>query len=505
MLQPAVLQLGASFVLLAAGALGLRAEAGAWRARPPVWVLAIDVLPLLLGVAVFGTLSARPLLGALITVALAIGLGVADRVKRSVLHEPVVFADRAELLEVVRHPEFYIPFAGTAVMAAGTAALLAIIAIIAWQVPPLWDWSPWPPALALLACAACLLLPGRPVVLAWLHRRYDALSPTRDPAQDAARWGLCASLIIHATLARAERPGLRHALPPLPAPATIRPGAVVMVQLESFFDPRRIHPAVPEGVLPGYDSCLAEAVAWGPLKVPCWGANTVRTEFSALAGVDVQALGLDRFNPYERFALHPIETLARRMQALGRQTVCLHPFDLSFYNRRRVLPALGFDRLIGPEAFPATRGFVDDATLAQYAAGLIAAEGPGLFLFVISVGNHGPWLHDRGPEDACPLPEALAQLPDAEQFRRFLGGVRRTDAVFPILSSALQAQGAGTLLCFGDHQPSLPGLLPQLLPGDTDTDYLLWDTHPGPGGPSHPRSVDTLPSLLLNHLATPRP
>lgn len=499
-----MLQFGASFVLLAACALGLRAEAGAWRARPPVWVLAIDVLPLLLGFAIFSALSARPLLGALVTAALAVGLGVADRVKRSVLHEPVVFADRAELLEVLRHPEFYIPFAGTAVMTAGTAALLAAVAIMAWEVPPLWDWSPWPPALALLACAACLVLPGHSLVLAWLHRRYDTLRPTRDPAQDAARWGLCASLVIHATLARAERPGLRHALPPLPAPATIRPGAVVMVQLESFFDPRRAHPAVPDGMLPGYDACRAGAVAWGPLGVPSWGANTVRTEFSALAGVDVRALGLDRFNPYERFALHPIETLARRMRALGRRTVCLHPFDLSFYNRRQVLPALGFDRLIGPEAFPATRGFVDDATLARHAASFIEAEGPDLFLFVISVGNHGPWLHDRGPEDACPLPEALAHLPDAGQFRRFLGGVQRTDAVFPILSGALQAQGAGTLLCFGDHQPSLPGLLPHLLPGDTDTDYLLWDTQPGPNAPSHRRSVDALPALLLDHLATPR-
>lgn len=502
--QQIVLQLGASFVLLAACALGLRAEARAWRARPPVWVLAIDVLPLLLGVALFGTLSARPLLGALVTAALAVGLGVADRVKRSVLHEPVVFADRAELLEVVRHPEFYIPFAGTAMMAAGTAALLAVVAIMAWEVPPLWSWSPWPPVFALLACAACLLLPGCSPVLAWLHRRYDTLSPTRDPAQDAARWGLCASLIIHATLARAERPGLRRALPPLPAPAAIRPGAVVMVQLESFFDPRRVHPAVPADVLPGYDACRAGAVAWGPLAVPSWGANTVRTEFSALAGVDVRALGLDRFNPYERFACHPVETLARRMRALGRQTVCLHPFDLSFYNRRRVLPALGFDRLIGPEAFPGTSGFVDDDALARYAAQLIEAEGPDLFLFVISVGNHGPWLRDRGPEDAIALPEPLAHLPDAGQFRRFLGGVRRMDAVFPILSGALQAQGAGTLLCFGDHQPSLPGLLPRLLPGDTDTDYLLWDTEAAPGSASRPLAVDALAVLLLDHLATPR-
>ena len=502
-----MVQLGVSFVLLLACALGLRIEAGAWRARPPAWVVALDVLPLLLGFAVFGAMSARPLFGALAVAALAVGFGVADHVKRAVLQEPVVFADRAELLEVVRHPEFYLPFAGTAAFVGGTVALVAVVAAVGWAVPPLWRWSPWPPLAAFAAWGACLYLPGWPPILARLHRRYATLPPSGDPATDAARWGLCASIIIHATLARAERPARRLALPALPAPAAIRPGPVVMVQLESFFDPRRAHRAIPPGLLPGLDACRAEAAAQGLLHVPCWGANTVRSEFAALTGANDALLGLDRFNPYERFALHRLDSVAWRMKALGLRTVVLHPFDLSFYNRMTVMPALGFDTLIGPDAFPdappGTGGFVDDATLARHAAHLISSMGPDLFLFVISVGNHGPWLADRGPEDAGPLPDPLPTLPDADQFRRFLGGLRRTDQVFPILCGALEDAGSGTLLCFGDHQPSLPGLLPTLLPGDTDTDYVLWDAQRRLGSPVAPRTlaVETLPSMLLHHLA----
>ena len=64
--------------------------------------------------------------------AAGVGLLVADRVKRAVLGEPVVFADRAELLDVVRHPELYLPFAGTGLFAAGAGALTAGLAALAW-------------------------------------------------------------------------------------------------------------------------------------------------------------------------------------------------------------------------------------------------------------------------------------------------------------------------------------------------------------------------------------
>lgn len=505
------MQVWVSGALLLACALGLRWEAGASRARPPWWVIGLDILPLLAGTALVAAWTARPLLGALAVAALAVGLGVADRVKRDVLHEPVVFADRAELPELLRHPEFYLPFAGTAVILAGGAALLATVAAVAWAVPPLWTWSPWPGLAASLMILAAVAVPCWPPVLRRFRRAYEGLAPTYDPALDAASWGLLASLIVHATLARAQRPERRLAAPALPTPAlpgpaALRPGPVVLVQLESFFDIRRADPAIPRDLLPNYDSAQREAVLRGRLAVPCWGANTLRSEFAALTGLGPAALGLDRFNPYERFARHRTDSLAWRMKAMGRRTVCVHPFDLSFYGRDRVLPLLGFDRLVGPDAFPGRRGFVDDAALAAAVTRLLAEEGPDLFLFVISVGNHGPWLADRGPEDALPLPASLAGGADAAQLRRFLGGLRRTDALFGAVTGALRAGGRGTALFYGDHQPSLPALLPALLPGDTDTDYVLWDAQAAAdaaatGTDNRRLPVEGLPALLLEHLA----
>ena len=195
------------------------------------------------------------------------------------------------------------------------------------------------------------------------------------------------------------------------------------------------------------------------------------------------------------------------MHALGLRTICLHPFDKRFYGRHRAIPALGFDRFIGPEAFPRPSGpepFVSDAALGRKVAEIVAEEGTDLFLFVISVGNHGPWLADR-PGDA-PLPEALRHLPEAASFGRYLAGLRRSDAFFSPVTAALRAAaGSGTaqpglLLAYGDHQPSLPGAFAALGHRDSETDYVLWEPAAGAGCRPETLDVEALPQLLLDRI-----
>ena len=77
----------------------------------------------------------------------------------------------------------------------------------------------------------------------------------------------------------------------------------MLLQLESFCDPRRF--GLPRA-LPHWDALGAQALARGLLAVPGFGANTMRTEFVVLTGLDDAALGLDRLNPYFRFARAPV-------------------------------------------------------------------------------------------------------------------------------------------------------------------------------------------------------
>lgn len=444
-------------------------------------MLALDAYPALAGFTLFLLATARPMLAGLGIAALGFGLGLTDRMKRLILREPVVFADRAELLEVVRHPRFYIAFVGTLPMIAGTLALLGVIALLVWAEPPLWRAGPVAAIGSVLLAAVlgrlAFVLPTAPPLLRRLAARYTRLRPSGDPGIDAARFGLLASLVIQATQARAERPARQAAvrtagLPPLPAGQ----GPIILWQAESFVDVARLHPELADR-LPHFSRLSREAALAGVLDVPAWGANTIRTELAAVAGIGPGALGLDRFNPYEAFVRVPLPSLAAQARAAGYTTVCVHPYSQTFYMRHKVMPLLGFDRFVGLEAFgDAGRdaGYVTDRALAEFVADLVRREGPRLFVFAISIENHGPWddKHDAFP--SAPLPASWRGLPDAAQVGRWLRHIEAFDTAMAILRSCLEQAGDGWLGVYGDHQPSLAG--PFHAPGapDTRTDYALW-------------------------------
>ena len=473
--------LAAGVALCAAGWLFLRAGAGArFRGTPPAAVL-LDALPVAAGFALALAATARPLLSGAALAVTALGLRLTDTVKRDVLHEPVNFADRAELLEVVRHPQLYLPFAGTGLVLAAAGLAFALAAALEWAEPPLWSRS-WPGALlsmtlALAAARLGFVLPAQPAALRRLARLYARLHPARDPGPDAARLGPLASLVVHATLAAAERPARVAAVRARPALSLPPSGPIILVQAESFMDPARLHPAL-AGALPHWAALQATAVRHGVLDVPAWGANTVRSEFAVLTGVAEPALGLDRFNPYEAFARTGLPSLGTAAKAAGYRTAVIHPFDPSFYGRRRVMPGLGFDRFVGPEAFAAAPkgSYPGDAEVARVAAALVQEMGPRAFVFVITMAAHGPW-----SGDPAALPPALASIPEAGQVAGWLNAMRVADEMLPVLADALRGAGSGWLAVYGDHQPSLPGAMAALGVTDRRTDYLIWTVSPAPG------------------------
>ncbi len=482
--------------------LGLRWLVGA-RVAPSLGPLILDAFPIVVGFSLFIFGTARPILAGIGVAALGFGLGLADRMKRLILREPVVFADRSELFEVIRHPRFYLAFIGTGVMVAGAALIVGIVLALAWLEPPLWMMTIAGTLLHLVVAAIlgrlAFVLPSRPPLLPRLHRLYEGWAPSRDPAADSQRFGLLATLVLHATIARAERPGRRAAaiakgLPAMPPGQ----GPIILWQAESFVDVRRLDPDLKE-CLPNLAGLTAEARLCGKMAVPAWGANTIRTELAVIAGIGPDALGLDRFNPYDAFARAPLSSLASQARAAGYRTICVHPYAKSFYARNKVMPCLGFDRFIGVEAFAGAEidgGYVTDMALATFVADLVAKEGPDLFVFAISIENHGPWdaIHDGRP--SAKLPPAWASLPDASQIGRWLRHVETTDAALAPLRAALEQAGKGWLGFYGDHHPSLSGPFRAADAGDGRTDYCFWQVG-GARGDTADCAAEDLPARWL--------
>ena len=414
-------------------------------ARFSAWVM-LDATPWLAGYLILLGVSARPLLSGGAIAGAMIFIGVAHLAKRATLRDGLVFTDGGLLWQVFAHPRFYLPFVPRPVLALGIAAGIALTAFVLVLEPGL-DLHLMARLLILLLGSALFGITLRPLIL------WGSTQMQRDPALDAARFGPLACFALHARLAATERTArqARHA----PAPAALgfaEPAPhLLLLQLESFCDPRRFGLAQP---LPHKDRLAQAALTQGSLTVSAFGANTMRTEFAVLTGLDDAALGLDRFNPYFRFARQPIQSLAWALRGAGYQTLCLHPFDLRFFGRDKVLPALGFAHFDAAAAFQRAervRGLVSDAAIAErLAADLAAATMPGLW-YVISVAAHGPW---QGDDPA----------------RAWADCMKATDDMLGAVMRAAQASARPVVIAaFGDHRPALAEAK-----GGTETDYLIW-------------------------------
>lgn len=421
--------------------MALRRGAGA---RASAWML-LDVAPAAALFLALLALTARPIMAGGFAAGLYLFLAVADRAKRAALGEPLTFTDGGLLWQVVAYPRFYLPFVPKAVIAGGFGAgVLAFVLALALE-PPLGLGIAVRVAL-LVAAASLVILLLRPLALL-------RSAPARDPAPDAARYGPVATFALHARIAATERPARRAAHPPAPAVAPNVPVLphLVLLQLESFCDPRGLGIPV---ALPNWDRLGTRAIARGGLAVPGFGANTMRTEFVVLTGLADAGLGLDRLNPYFRFARAPVASLAWALRGAGYDTTCLHPFDARFFGRDTVLPALGFQSFDAAPAFadaPREAGLVTDAAVGERLAVRLAAPGPPAFLYAITVAGHGPW---PGPDPAASWAARMVAA----------------DAMLGALADAARRSNRPVVMvAFGDHRPALPAAR-----GGTETDYLVW-------------------------------
>jgi len=473
-----------------------RAVAGAGlRATAPLALFAIfldGALPL----AVFGFLYAatgRAVFAGALTLALAAGFAFADRRKREVLIEPIVISDVFLAFDIFRHPSLALPFPDMARVMTGVGLVASAFGALLVLEPAAWPWSPWPALSIAVAVLAAIWALTRPLNAA-AGRILRRLAPSGDPVRDGARFGALATLAIYGIVARAERTRRRAATAPCAvAVPLLRHHAgcapVVLVQCESFFDVRRIHPSVDRALLPNLDRCRRGGLQWGHLSVPCWGANTVRTEFAVLTGLPEAAIGLDKFNPYQGFARAPVSSIAWQMRSEGYHTICIHPFDRRFYGRDRVMRNLGFDEFMGEEVFNGAErigAYVADVEVARFTAQLLKEREPNVFVFVVTMENHGPWPngHANGALNGADLWHQGLALPEDERhaLKGFMQGVRNADAMLGVLTHAFAAGPPGGLLAmYGDHLPSFPKTFRSLGFCDGRSDYLLWRAGSGEG------------------------
>ncbi|KGB98560.1 MULTISPECIES: LTA synthase family protein [Burkholderia] len=413
--------------------------------------------------------TGRPIFSASGAVALVGLVAVVSNAKYESLREPFVFTDLSLFSQLFSHPRLYLPFLSAGKVVVISAGIVLSVAGYLAEAPI----TPRP----LLALVVV-------VGFTFLLAQYIAarLPLVLDAEEDQRRHGFFAVFIAY--LLNGMRPATFEAFRrvvgagPFIAGMPVERPDVVVIQSESLFDVRRISSAIAPALLSHFDRARREAVCYGELSVPAWGANTMRTEFSVLTGLSFERLGYARFYPYA-FVRRACASIASWFGRGGYETLALHPYYADFFGRNRVFPLLGFNTFLDIEYFadaPRAGPYISDAAVldAVIAALESKCEKPR-FIFAMTMENHGPLHLEQVLPGESSSRHTLGEDPSWRDLTAYLRHIENADAMVGRLLDHLRASDRETVVCFyGDHVPALPHVFEKLGVSPQTSDYFIW-------------------------------
>lgn len=404
---------------------------------------------------------------------------VISNAKYKALKEPLVFSDIVMFSQAFKYPRLYFPFLGwLPIIAVPALVFLAIVLVLRFEPTIVLNYS-----LLILSILSSLIL---------IYTMALQQEPNLDIAHDIQHIGFVASLVSYDILSRQNR-HTKHINRTLKntvwhddeinasGSPHIKQQDIIVIQSESFFDARRLHPSVAHHVLHHFDQCCDQAYQYGKLNVDAWGANTMRTEFSFLTGVGFEKMGYYRFYPYHYMRHYNVATLASYLQKKGYYCICVHPHHAEFFGRATLFPQLGFDEFIDIDAFNETDKYgpyVSDQAVSQKILEILALkreQHKPCFIFSITMENHGP-LHLEKVTIEDETNYYTDSLPHhADELSIYLRHLKHADQMIGELMTTLKSDGKDTLLClYGDHVPSMPEIYAETGFNNNQTDYVVW-------------------------------
>lgn len=436
-----------------------------------------NLLPVFLVAAFLYGILGRWLFSIWITLLATGAFYALSRVKVQNMNMPLLPADivlRKQVLDNIGFFEHYV--------AHGTVALvtLIVLVIVSWLVWRLERHAARLPAWARVVClvvpAACLY------TMFWGYGFWKNVYSNQtldgfqlwDPAKSIQRSGLVAGFMRMGQAMKTPVPpanvglvkkfvaehqnqidGRQHRLLPAQLPD------IVVVQSEAFFDPGIMNQIMPGEFDPNFYR-LSRMGIHGALKIPTYGGGTIRTEFETLTGYPMQAFPAVLY-PYYGLVQNWMPSVPRRLAKLGYSTTLFHPFIGSFWDRRQVMPELGFQTLYFEKAFGKVKRaglYIADHSLFKFVLEHLKYNNKRpQYAMVITMENHGPWDRDPGKLsallDGYKLPAGLS-VKGKQEMTYYLSHLMNGDRALGIFAKKLLARKRWTILVFyGDHLAAL--------------------------------------------------
>ncbi len=249
---------------------------------------------------------------------------------------------------------------------------------------------------------------------------------------------------------------------------------IVVVLSEAFWDPTFLNGVTfSDDPLKNYRK-IAETNPSGKMISPTFGGGTVRPEFEILTGMSTSALPPGNI-PYQQYVKNDIFSYPRVYKNLGYDTIGLHTYQKTFYDRDKAYPLMGFDDFLGEYDLHAEQHwnsgpYITDETIAEEIMyQLDQPHDVGVFVMAITMENHSMYQNKFDESDR--VIQVSGNNLTSQQIltlENYAAGVRDSDrALKSIYDYVMSREKPTIVLWYGDHLPTL---------GDDFDPYLATST-----------------------------
>lgn len=231
---------------------------------------------------------------------------------------------------------------------------------------------------------------------------------------------------------------------------------VIMIMSESFWDPSRLNHAEFSINLTPRLGKLRETSTFGEIVSPEFGGGTSNIEYEVLTGHNMAFLpsGVMAFNAYMN---KPLDAIPRILASQGYETIGLHAYKSWFWGRDQVYKMLGFDQFHADEVFEDDiKGtYISDISFSHKVIDLYKESDSSLFLYGVTMQNHGPYEFKRYSSYDFELKAPLSDK-DLGDLKCYGQGVYDADKALGQLIDFFEQEEEETyIVFFGDHLPML--------------------------------------------------
>lgn len=234
---------------------------------------------------------------------------------------------------------------------------------------------------------------------------------------------------------------------------------IIVIMNEAFSDPAVLgdfttnvdYMPFVHSLLEGADNTIS-----GYMYSSILGGNTANSEFEFLTGNSMAFLPIGSV-PYQQYIRSEIDGITEQLESLGYNTVAMHPYNSTGWNRTKVYDFMNFDEKYFISHFAngtRIRKYISDSYLYQKIITQYKEKGDSpFFAFAVTMQNHSGY-GDGYDYDNFTV-DVEMQEATSKYLNTYLSLMKVSDTSFEQLVSYFKEQDEKTIIVmFGDHQPN---------------------------------------------------